>query len=248
MISVPNQELSFFGMKYARLLKESVDARLLGDLKKKYRYIALYSYTPIREEGFACRVQQTPIINLSPATDEIFQQFHKNTRQGIEYSRKAKGLTFVLPARDHDASYEFYRNIKKKDCVKPDLKKEFTGCFFANAYLNGRLIVSLSFYDTGRFFRAKHFVSLRKEMDDHGAIAGHATRRLIWELCVYGKSHGYRFIDLGGVNFREREKKGVADFKMSFGGEIKDMYICRYETAPFRFARKIFAMFGGNIN
>lgn len=248
MMRKPNQELSFFGMKYARLLEESVDAGVLDDLKKTYRYIALYSYTPICEEGFACRIQQTPIINLSPDLDEIFRQFHKNTRQGIEYSRKVEGLTFALPAHDHDASYEFYRSIKKKDGVKPDLKREFIGCLFANAYLNDRLIVSLSFYDAGNFFRAKHFVSLRKEMDDHGAIAGHATRRLIWELCMYGKSHGYRFIDLGGVNFREGEKKGVADFKMSFGGEIKDMHICRYETAPFRFARKIFAMFGGNIN
>lgn len=243
------QDLSICGLRYARFLGERIDVRALEAERDSYRYIEVYSYMPLEAAGFALfRIQKTPVIDLAQSLDEIFGRFHTLTRRGIRRSEELPDLTVRIPDSDESGSYRFYKKVKKKDGVIPDLGREFQRCLFMNAYYKNRMIASISFYDNGRALRCKHIVSLRKEMGEESNVAAFAARRLVWEVCRYGKERGYAKVDLGGINFEDPAKRGVAQFKSSFGGDIRDVYVYRHETSLFALLKRALNWFGRNIH
>lgn len=243
------QDLSILGLKYARFLSDDIDAARLEKEKGDYSYIAVYSYKKLSLQGFTLfKIQRTPIIDVTQRLEEIFQNFHTLTRRGIRRSEEMPDLRLSIPDNAMDASYEFYKKIKTEDGVVPDMKREFQHCLFFNAYYKGNLISSISFYDNGSCLRCKHIVSSRKEMGDQSKIAAYAARRLIWEICKYAQDRGYAKIDLGGINFDDPAKRGIAQFKSSFGGIVEDVYIYRYETALFKRVKKLLNYLGRNIH
>lgn len=235
------------GLKYIHLFEESADLLKLNELKKNFRCVFCYSYKKLDVSGWEERVQKTPIIDLSKNLEEIYAGFRRDTKAGIKKSEDIKGLRLKIPDDDFVASYKFYKKIKLKDGVNPDIKSDFKNCLFFNAYSKGRLFVSMSFYNNGVSLRSKHTVSLRKEMGSDSKVAAWATRRLVWEICKYAKSRGILKLDMGGVNFDDKEKSGLVDFKLSFGGEIKEIYSYRYETAIFGGARRLLKLFRRNV-
>ena len=243
-----SQILSLFGLKYIRLILDEINPQEIESLKKDYDYIVIYVYKKPNINGFEIKEQTISIIDLSQNPDDIFKKFKKNTRNEIYKTEKIKELKFMNLDDNFNASYKFYKKIKKQDGAIPDIKKEFLGCLFFNAYLNNKIIASVSVYDTGQVLRLKHIVSSRKESNFDSRIAGYATRRIIWEIIKYGVSRGYKKLDMAGVNLTDPSKKGIAEFKQSFGGEIFTNYICRYETKKFKFLKKIINFFGMNIN
>jgi len=240
---------SILCFKYVRLILADINFDEIEKLKKKYSYIFFYLYNKkIDLEGFSITEKKTPIIDLSQSLDGIFRKFKKNTRNEIRKTEKIARLEFKNANNGIGQSFRFYKKIKKKDGVCPDIKADFKGCKFFNAYLAGKLIVSISCYDNRRILRLKHIVSLRKEKDFDSRIIGYATRRIIWEICKYGKGSNYKKIDLGGINFSEQGKGGVTQFKESFGAEIIDVYVYRYETRIFKLLKKILELFKRKIN
>jgi len=242
------QQLSIFGLKYLRALIAKADPIDIEALTKKYCSVALYTYSPLTMSNFNERKQTIILIDLLQKEEDIFKKFKKNTRNEIRKTENLDELSFAVPDEQVDESYTFYKKIKRADTVIPDLKREFKGCLFFNAYYNNRLIASVSCYDTGTILRLKHVVSARKERGFESKIAGYATRRLIWELCLYGKKRGFHTLDLAGANFLDPTKRTIADFKKSFGGTITEGYIYRYETPFFRLFKKILHVAGMNIN
>lgn len=240
--------ISVLGVPYVRLLVDSVTQKEAEILKKYFSYIVIYSYTKADLPGFILRTQKTPLIDLSCDEESLFRAFRRDAKSGIKKTGDMPDLHYKIPAEDRGVSYQFYKEIKRKDGVVPDIREEFIGCIFFNAYLGSSMIVSMSFYDNGSVLRSKHIVSRRKEMGEDKAVAAHATRRLTWEICMYAKKQGYRFLDLGGIDLSDPAKKGVAEFKLSFGGEIKDVYIYRYETVAFKILRRILHLFKKNIH
>lgn len=243
------QDLSICGLRYARFLGERIDVRALEAERDSYRYIEVYSYMPLEAAGFALfRIQKTPVIDLTQELETIFDGFHTLTRRNIRKSEEVQDFTLRIPDSDGKGSYRFYEKVKKRDGVIPDLRREFQECLFMNAYYKNRLIASISFYDNGRVFRCKHIVSLRKEMGEESNVAAFAARRLVWEVCRYGKERGYTKLDLGGINFEDPAKRGVAQFKSSFGGDIQDVYVYRHEAVLFRRVKRVVNWFGRNIH
>ena len=242
------QILSVFGLKYIRLVLDEVNPQKIESLKKDYDYIVIYVYKKPDINDFDIKEQIISIIDLSQNPNDIFKKFKKNTRNEIHKTEKIKELRFKNLDDDFNGSYKFYKKIKKRDNAIPDIKKEFLGCLFFNTYLNDKIIVSISVYDTGQVLRLKHIVSSRKKDNFDSRLAGYATRRIIWEIIKYGKKNNYKKLDLAGVNLSDPSKTGIAEFKQSFGGEIITNYICRHETKKFKFFRKIINFFGMNIN
>lgn len=238
-----NQKNNFLGLPYIRFLTEQLDPIEIEKLKNDYGYIFIYSYVPTELPGFRIKIQRSLIIDLSKSPEEIFKNFKKNTRNEIRKTEKIEGLEFKNLDKDSKKSYRFYKKIKKMDGVKPDIKKEFEGCLFFNAYFNNKIAVSVSVYDNGEILRLKHIVSCRKEKNFDNRISGYATRRIIWEICRYGIKNHYKFLDLAGAT-----KEGITQFKQSFGGEEKNVYICRYETKFFLQIKRIINFLGKNIN
>ncbi|PIT90992.1 hypothetical protein COU17_02745 [Candidatus Kaiserbacteria bacterium CG10_big_fil_rev_8_21_14_0_10_49_17] len=239
---------SLFGLPYSRFLTQDASLLPLDSLRKRNAYIHIYSYARAALPGFEETSQHIIIINLRHSLEDIFDAFKKNTRNEIRKTENIPELTFSIPDRKNRDSYRFYTAIKKRDGVTPDAYIEFRGCLFFNAYYKGKMIVSVSCYDTGEILRLKHIVSERKNPSFDATLIGYATRRVMWELCKYGKERGYSTIDLAGANVSEANKSGITAFKQSFGGELKEIWVYRSKTPAFRWAQKGAHMFGKNIH
>ena len=70
-------------------------------------------------------------------------------------------------------------------------------------------------------------------------LIGSATRRLIFEICKYGKEKGYEFVGLGSINYSTSQKANVANFKMFFGSREGEEYTYVYKSERFIFLEKI---------
>lgn len=242
------QDLSFFGLKYARILSRYIAREEADDLKKKYHYIHLYTFE--RENlpsSFSVVIQRTPIFDLSQNLEDIFKKFNDTCKKHIRRGERNSDLTLVALDNDFTASYALYKRVKSQEGARPDIQEEFKNCIFFNAYLKGEMIVTMSFYDNGEIIRAKHIASVRKEKAEDAKIVAHASRRLNWEVMKWGKAQGRKVFDLGGIT-DDPTKAGIREFKQSFGGDEVDIYIYRYTTPIFTLLKKMLYLFRKNIN
>lgn len=240
-------DTSILGLHYMRRLMFELEVNELQNLTKQYSYIHGYALQKKEVPGFSITPKMTPLIDLRQPSGDIFATFRKNTRNEIRKTESIPDLRFVREDPSRALSYRFYKFIKMKDGVIPDLARDFSQCRFFNAYLVNQLIVSISCYDNGRVLRLKHIVSVRKEPRFDPRIIGYATRRLIWDICQWGKEYDYQMLDLGGINYVESAKSGVTMFKESFGGSCIDMYVYRYETKVFRLLKRVLRLFKRHI-
>ncbi len=240
------QDLTFLGFRYARILSQEITSKDAKDLKKKYQYIHIYTFLKEELPGFDVRIQRTPIFDLSDDLEKIFQRFNDTCKKHIRRGERNPDLKLVAADNDFDKSYSLYQKVKREEGARPDIREEFKHCLFFNAYFKGEMIVTTSFYDNGEIIRAKHIASLRKVIADPRIVA-QATRGLNWEAIKWGKANSRKIFDLAGIT-DDPTKRGIKDFKMSFGGEVRDIYMCRYATPAFVWAKKALNLFGKNIN
>ncbi|MEK7083088.1 MAG: hypothetical protein AAB972_02860 [Patescibacteria group bacterium] len=241
------QDLSFFGLKYARILSMRVTSAEAEDLKKIYQYIHMYSFAKENILDFDMRIQRTLIFDLSKDLEMIFKKFNDTCKKHIRRGERNTDLRFISLDNNFTASYALYRRVKSQEGAHPDLKREFDNCLFFNAYLRDEMIVTMSFYDNGEIIRAKHIASVRKERVEDAKIVAHASRGLNWEVMKWGKANGRKIFDLGGIT-NDSAKTGIREFKQSFGGEEVDIYMYRYATSSFSLIKKILPLLRKNIN
>lgn len=241
------QEFSIFGLKYTRRIFDKFDREALTKLKRKYSYVHISSFVDFEMPGFERVPKKTPIIDLTKTLEDILKNFRRDSRAGVRKSELEADLKFMVPDADTRSSYAFYKSVKSNDRVLLDIKSEFNNCVFFNAYYKNQLLVSMSFYGDDNILRSKHIASLRKQVGMARLVAN-ASRKLIWEVCKYAKGSNFKILDLGIINFAEPDKEGIAAFKNSFGGDIVNVYIFRYETPVFKIIRKILNLYGRNIS
>lgn len=235
-------------MRYARVFTESINNEEAEQLKRDYQHVEVYCFGPPTDlPGFQLRRQSTYAVNLTHDLDSIFARFHKNTRYEIKSLSRNSDITLKLPDPDEASSYELYAAVKKADGANPDIREEFVNCIYANAYLRGSLFVTTTFYDNGIQLRCKHIASLRKSLGDDRKFAAQATRAIMWKMCEWGSANGRTLLDLGGVNFTDPTKVGVLHFKQSFGGDLIEISIYRYDTAAFTEYREQLNASGVNV-
>ncbi len=241
------QDLSFFGLGYARIVSMQITREEAEDLKKNYQYIHAYVFAKEYLPGFDMRVQRTPIFDLSQDLEVLFKKFNDTCKKHIRRGERNADLKLVALDGDITTSYALYKRVKSQEGVSPDLEREFESCIFFNAYLGSEMIVTMSFYDNGEIIRAKHIASIRKEKAEDAKIVAHASRRLNWEVMKWGKSQGRKLFDLGGIT-DDPAKVGIREFKQSFGGDEVDVSIYRYATPLFALLKKTLPLLGKNIN
>ena len=142
-------------------------------------------------------------------------------------------------------AYSLYRRFEEKHRRKPWSKKSFEGTIYFNAYLNGKMIVSIPCYDIFPYLQVRSISSLRLNTKDRQVYKyiGFATRRLIYEMCAYGKEKGHTFIGLGAVTETTKQKKNVAQFKKFFAPRIETEYTYTYQSRRFALFNKLRYLF-----
>ena len=240
------QDLSIFGVRYAKLLTSRISLDELAKLKKKYRYLYICSFADPGDRELACTTQKTLILDLTLDPEKLFSGFNDTCKKHIRRAQKNSLLEVRALDNDFEGSYALYKNIKSMEGVKPDIRREFKNCIFFNAYYKGNMIVTASFDDNGEIIRAKHIASTRKLIGEESKIVAHANRLINWEVCEWGHANGRKVFDLAGIT-DDPAKAGIRTFKESFGGMPSEIYRLRYETPIFTIIKKTVNFMGYNI-
>ncbi|MDO8493077.1 MAG: hypothetical protein Q7S19_00830 [bacterium] len=220
-------------MDSLRVLYQDEDLGVLLD-KKKYDLMTVISYSDLGLEssGFKCKHKKLANIYLNGTTEEILDRFARTTRQEVSQTYNISELEFKINDPDVDTTYNLYKKFEVAQGRKPWGRETFEGVINFNAYYKGELIASVPCYDLRPVLQVRAIFSKRLEEKDHALykIIGRATRRLIFEICKYGKEREYEFVGLGSVNYGTAQKSNVADFKMFFGPQIGDEYTYTYKS------------------
>ncbi|MBI5401580.1 hypothetical protein HZB05_01995 [Candidatus Wolfebacteria bacterium] len=244
---------TFGGLKIARVLLDEVDGNEISELKKKFSYVFAVVYKKIEEgqdlSDFRVCARRSAVIDLKPDMEQIFNKFESNTRKEIRQARKEQDFLFVSADTNFRAIYWCYKKFELARHWLPTPRSEMKQQIFFTAYHKNKIVSGISCYGHNEILRVAKIFSIRHQGDKQitNALLGHISRNIIFEICKYGKEHGYFLLDLGGVDFLHTEKIGISRFKMSFGSGIIDTSICRFMTPAFVLVKKIGYFFKKDI-
>ncbi len=213
--------------------------------KKEYSSIVGITRNDLSIKNVRFGVKKTAVINLSLSEEEIFSRFSDTTRNEIRRTEKDGSPEIFLEDKNRDKVYAMYEEFEYSQGRVPFPENDVSECLIFSAYLDGK-ITSAIYVDMGtgsnaKDLRIRYIFSKRLNTEDkelYKAI-GRSTRRLIWEICLWGKRKGFCSLDMATVNLTEKEKEGITRFKMSFGGEIVDEYTYSYKSKPFIYFEKL---------
>lgn len=232
-----------------RVLYQGENLKKLLD-KKKYDYITVISYGDLglEKEGFSLKRKRLANIHLNGSTEEILGKFARRTQQEIARTYKIPELEFRIADTDMEKTYGLYAEFERAQGRKPWKKDTFEGLINFNAYYRGELIASVPCYDLNPYLQVRAIFSKRLKVGEEDRemykLIGSATRRLIYEICRYGRERNYRFVGLGSVNYSTEQKANVAGFKMFFGSTEGDEYTYTYASRRFAWLSRIRNFFG----
>jgi len=231
-------KINKFGFKVIRYILEPFEN---FSLTKKYSLVQVLNYKKTNYPGFTRRSKKTPIINLGRSQEDIFINFNSTARNEIRRSEKINKLEFKILDNNIKEAYNIYAGHERAQGRKPERKAEFKGGKIFSAYYKKKMIAVIICFHGSDYLRAKSISSRRMENINREMlkIISFATRRLVWEICKYGKSNNYKGFDLGSINLTDSGKKGIAAFKQSFGAEIIDEYNYVYKNRIYRFISKL---------
>jgi len=207
---------------------------------KKYSKISTTSYKQLDLLGFSVLTKTTALINLTKSEDEIFKKFNDTTRNEIRRAYKIDDLKFVSADTNFEESYFLYKNFEYLQKRVPVSKNELSQCKLFSAYYKKKMISAIYVMESFPYLRIRSIFSLRLKTNDKELykIMSNATRRIIWEICLWGKKNNFKSLDLASVNFENPRTANITKFKMSFGGEVKNEYTYIYKSSFFRFFEK----------
>ncbi len=231
-----------FLMNSLRVLYQNEDLSKLLD-KSEYDIITVISYCDLglEKDGFKCKRKGLANIHLYGSPEEILGRFVRTTRQEVNQTYDIEGLLFRVGEPNSKEMYELYSKFELAQERKPWGENTFLGVINFNAYYNGELIASVPCYDLYPYLQVRAIFSKRLDVSNQTLrkIIGRAGRRLIFEICKYGKEREYEFVSLGSVNYSTEQKSNVADFKMFFGPKIGDEFTYTYKSKKFLFLEKV---------
>lgn len=211
---------------------------LLSSLSS-FSKIVIYTHSKLRvpKEIEFKGSKPTPIIWVTNRNqDEVLASFRESHRKEIRKTTRDERFRFSVRSGADGEVYRMYARFERAQTRTPFPYRYFKKSMVFCAELEGRLIACLACLDTKHLVRVVSPFSLRMETEDHATYQaiGQASKRLVFEACVYAIEQGLKGVDLTYVNFEDPRKKGVTDFKMGFKGELVEEY--RYEYVG-KFAR-----------
>lgn len=205
-----------------------------------YARVHVYAYEPLSLPGFRMiREKQTPLISVKGKTLEtVLATFRDTTRNEIRRTFAMPDLTFSIeePSRE---LYDFYVAATRSQTREPQKRGLFRGARIAVARRGSMILAAIAFVPACPVVKVLTISSLRRESPDAGErnLIGFATKRLVYELCAYAIAGDYEYVDLAYVNTTDPAKKGITDFKMGFGGEIRHEWQYERKTSFLNLVR-----------
>ena len=214
--------------------------------KKKYQKIVIISYNNLNlGKDFHVHHKLTPNIYLDKDLEDILLGLGASTRNQVRRTFREPDLKFVPDDKNFNEVYEVYRGFEYAQGRVPFSKKAMKDYLVFSAYYKGELISMILCFDSFPFLRSRSICSKRLEAGYRDKtkyrIISIATRRLVYEVCKYGKERGCKLFDLGSMpaNLDDPKKAGIAGFNGSFGGKLEDEYTYTYKSKIYRTFEKL---------
>ena len=191
--------------------------------------------------GFETRTKTTAVIDLHQQQDDIFSHFNDTTRNEIRKTYNISDFKVVSLDRNFDEAYILYKKFEYKQGRVPFTRNDLKDCLIFSAYLKGDMISAI-FVDKGvNDLRIRYIFSKRLQTEDKELykMIAYATRRVMWEVCIWGKANHFHSLDLASINFQNPDVANITQFKMSFGGEVVNEYTYVYKSFLFKIFEKL---------
>jgi hypothetical protein len=212
--------------------------------KNPYAYVSAISYSEYKLSNWKRKEKDTALINLRIPEEEIFTGFNDTTRNEIRKTYSNDQLSISQNEADFVELYELYSSFERAQGRKPMEEKEARRYIpFAVKY-GSEIIAGQFVYASRPWLRIRSIFSKRLEVPDKEMIKviSNAGRRLMWEICRWGRMNKYESLDVASVNQSEPKSKNIALFKMSFGGKITTEYTYIYESGVYKAAARIYSL------
>ena len=218
------------------------DEKILEFFKSgRYSSIVALSYHQLDLPGFVVTSKPTLLIPLQKSEEEIFRNFNDTTRNEIRKAERIPELEVVRKEMPDDVSYALYRKFEYSQGRVPVNREVVKHSIFWGAYYNGELISGIYVTQSRPYLRVRSIFSERLGTDDKERykLIGYSTRRLVWEICVWGTHEHFVSLDLASVNINNPKTESIARFKMSFGKQLTTEYLYTYKSKLFAALEKI---------
>lgn len=224
------------GLRYHRVLAENVTRQDTVSLKQDFDYSFVVSYGEFQDSDYEVVDKNSCLINLSGDIDSIFSTFKATCRNEIRRTEKIAGLSFHDKVEDFDGIYSFHRECEEQRDWYPIPREELRNSIVFYSAYRGIPISGMSCYSSGTRLRVGRIFSRRRA--DHfenlqPIVFSGAARRIVFELCKFGKERGFLTLDLGGIDIADSTKSGITQFKMSFSGEAVPVKIGRFTKSTY---------------
>jgi len=205
-----------------------------------YSRIIITSYNKLNLSDFKLRTKTTALIDLDQVEEDIFKKFRDTTRNEIRKTYKNSDLRFRFFDSVDNESYDIYRDFEYLQNRIPAPKENLKDCLFFGAYYKGKLISAIYLIATRPYLRIRSIFSKRLRSNDKELykIISNSSRRLIWEICQWGKKESYKSLDMASVNFNNPKTANITRFKMSFGGTVVNEYTYTYTNFLYKLLEK----------
>jgi hypothetical protein len=231
-------QVEYEGLKYSRLLSNSVGIDITDELKTENDYTFIVSYDGIIEdESFELIDRNACLFDLDLSNEDIIKGFNATGRNEYRRTFRTPGLEFTIGYENFQTYYDFYSKCEYARNWFPVPPIELQQCVIFTASFEGKYISGMSCYtgeDTIRVSRIYSTKRINTNPIITGTIYGGAAKRLVIEICDYARENGYKYVDLGGVDLNSNEKSGISEFKLSLGGKIVPVKIGRYMKPNFK--------------
>jgi hypothetical protein len=226
------------GLKYHRVLANSVTHEFTAQLKANYDYSFIVSYDRVfDDQSYDVIEKNAYIIDVTKTEEEIIAGFNRTGRKELRRTYHTDGLDFHFGYTDFTEYYEFYKACEHARGWLPVPETELENCLLFTATFEGEYIRGMSCYAGGAetIRGARNYSNKRVNTNRAltGSLYGAAARRLVLNITNYARENGFSKVDLGGVDLESPSKAGISNFKLSLGGKIIPVKLGRYSTPAF---------------
>jgi len=215
-----------------------------------------YCKDKVNSKGFVRKKELTTIIDLTQELEVIWKNMdNKDMRYWINRAER-EGIKIRIN-EGYEQFYQIFRSFMKKKGIKSlfdifgvgkislNAMKQ-TGTLFVAEY-NGEILAGTIYLENDKVIESWIGASKRLEVDKKKrTLVSCANRLADWEAIKYAKEKGIKEFDLGGLwpeeeAEKDRSKKGINDFKLSFGGKTVTRY--SYEKIYSRAYRFLYNLY-----
>ncbi len=229
---------SILGLRYCRFLTDHLTMEQSEQLASEFDYSFVVCYNKCEATNFETVQKNACLIDLSQGVEAAFSKFNATSRNEVRRADKIETLRFQMGTGDDFETYfDFYEACENARGWFPVPEEELHNSLTFTAFFEDNPISGMSAYTHGNHLRIGRIYSLKKTRRDerlNNLVYGCAAKRIVFELCQYGASQGFKILDLGGVDLQDSLKAGITRFKLSLGGEIAPVTIARFVHARFR--------------